>query len=61
MSTECIHEWQYKDLKEKEFGIIFGSIRKCKKCNKEQHADHTAGRLGGGWKDIEAGTYDKVP
>jgi hypothetical protein len=46
------HKWKYTTIKDKNFGVIFGSMRECK-CGTKEHSDSTEGRVGGSWRPIK--------
>ena len=50
----CEHDWQEELVRDRNFGVVFGVIRVCRKCKKRQHNDFTEGRVGGTWKDLDS-------
>jgi hypothetical protein len=42
------HKWKYTTIKDKKFGVIFGSMRECQ-CGAKEHSDSTD-RAGGTWR-----------
>jgi hypothetical protein len=46
------HKWKYTTIKDKNFGVIFGSMRECK-CGVKEHSDSTEGRVGGPWRPVK--------
>jgi hypothetical protein len=49
----CEHEWGEKvEVKDKNFGVVFGVYRPCLKCSAVLYSDHTRGRWGAPWEVI---------
>ena len=56
---DCEHEWKYKYITDKNFGVLWAIIRVCKKCGREEANNHAVGRQGTGWIEIKNNRKDK--
>ena len=50
------HTWGPRiEVKDKTFGVVFGSYRECECCGKKKYEDRTAGRHGSSDRIIQDG------